>query len=191
MARALIILMSLLLGGCLGSVWTGANMIYDRHDIYKKLNDYQLAAAAHHALFDDRILKQSGCSLDLAVLNGDVLLAGHVPSERLRDLATRRLNSLTGYRELFNQVDVSLAVNNSLQDSWITAKIRSQIFADAAIDPNAFKIITSDRIVYIMGDVRPRQADRVIYIARNTSGVLRVVKLMRYYNLSETPSPNG
>ncbi|KTD51998.1 hemolysin, lipoprotein [Legionella quinlivanii] len=191
MGHIVIVLMSLLLGGCLGSVWTGANLIYDRHDVYKKLDDYQLAANAHHILFDDRILKQPGCSLDLAVLNGDVLLAGHVPSQHLRDVAVRRLNSLSGYRELFDQVDVSRDAGSGLQDSWITTKIRSQIFADASIDPNAFKIITSDRIVYIMGDVRPRQAERVIEIARNTSDVIRVVKLMRYYNLSESPAPNG
>ncbi|MFC3908209.1 BON domain-containing protein [Legionella dresdenensis] len=185
----LIIASVLLLSGCLGNIWTGAALIYDRHNVYKKLDDYQLAANANKLLFDDdkRILKQRGCSLDMAVFNGDVLIAGHVPSEDLRELINSRLNHLTGYRELFKQVAVSEAPSTGLEDSWITTKIKAQIIADSAIDPNIFKILTIDRIVYVMGDVPPSQADQVLKIASNTSGVIRVVKLLRYYNLSETP----
>lgn len=178
------------LTACLGSVWTGANLIYDRHNVYKKISDYQLAAQAHHELFDDRILKQPGCSLDLAVFNGDVLLAGHVHNAKLRELASTRLKKLSGYRELFDQVAVRNMPDNSLSDGWITAKIRSKILSNASIDPNSFKIITADGIVYLMGDVRPREAEMVIDYARNSSGVIRVVKLMRYYNLSQRPSHN-
>lgn len=182
---------SLLLTSCLGSIWTGANLIYDRHNVYKKLSDYQLSAEAQQLLFDDRILKQPGCSLDLAVFNGDILLAGHVPNAELRALASQRLRRISGYRELFDQVSVRISSSGSLSDGWITAKIRSKILSNSSIDPNTFKIITADGIVYIMGNVRPREAEQVIDYARNTSGVIRVVKLMRYFNLSETPSPTG
>lgn len=190
-ARTLMLVsLSLMLTACLGGLWTGASMVYDRHNVYKKMSDYQLSGMANHVLFDDRILKQSGCSLDLGVINGDVLLAGHLPTEQLRQIARKRLNRLEGYRELFFQVALSDDNNDGLQDGWITTKIRSQIFADSSIDPNTFKIITIDGIVYIMGDVKPDQAEKVLAIARDTEGVLRVVKLMRYYNLSEKPASN-
>jgi len=184
-----LIIISLQLTGCLGSLWTGASLIYDRHNIYKKLSDYQLSAQAHQQIFEDRILKQPGCSLDLAVFNGDVLLAGHVPNAQLRDLARSRLKHLEGYRELFDQIAIINDPQGSISDSWITAKIRSKILSNSSIDPKSFKIITTDGIVYIMGDVRPAEAKMVIDYARNTSGVIRVVKLLRYYNLSEKPSP--
>ncbi|ARG98774.1 BON domain-containing protein [Legionella micdadei] len=175
----------MLLEGCYSELWTGAKLVYDRHNVYKKIDDYQLGAKAGHALFDDQLFKQKGCSIDLAVFNGDILLAGHVPTAGLRNEAVRRVSSLTGYRRVINQLDVSKQPNSVLEDSWITAKIRSQIFADAEIDPHAFKVITSDYIVYLMGDVRPQQAERVINIAKNTQGVERVVKLFKYYNLSK------
>ena len=177
-----------MLNGCISSLWTGATLVYDRHNVYKKFYDYQLAVQANHLLFQDRILKQEGCYLDLAVFKGDILLAGHLPTEKLRHLARRRLKSLTGCRELFFQVAVYSGQANDLIDTWLTTKIRSQIIADADIDPNAFKIITIDKIVYVMGDVRPKQAEQVLSIARNTEGVVRVVKLMRYLNLSEIPA---
>ncbi|MGQ3889141.1 BON domain-containing protein [Legionella sp. CNM-1927-20] len=177
-----------LLTGCIGSLWTGATLVYDRHNIYKKIYDYQLALQANQTLFQDRLLKQEGCYLDLAVFKGDILLAGHLPNRKLRDLTKARLQSLRGYRELFFQVALYSAPANDLTDAWLTAKIRSQIFADAQIDPNDFKIVTVDNIVYVMGDVRPKQAERVLNLAKHTQGVVRVVKLMRYLNLSEAPA---
>ncbi|WP_028389383.1 BON domain-containing protein [Legionella fairfieldensis] len=173
-----------LLTGCYSELWTGATLIYDRHNVYKKLSDYQLSADIHRLLYNDARFRQEGCAIDVAVFNGDILLAGHVPTLDLRQNAIERISRLTGYRRLFNQLNISKAPGNGLQDSWITAKIRSQIFADSTIDPNVFKVITVDQIVYLMGDVRPQQATKVISLARNTEGVKRVVKLFKYYYLS-------
>ncbi|MDI1351649.1 MAG: BON domain-containing protein [bacterium] len=170
-----------LLSGCLSNMFTGANLVYDRHNVYKKLNDYQLFAAVNNVLSVDKIFRNDQCVLDIAVFNGDILLAGHVPNQAMRDEITRRMRQIHGYRHLFTEVVVSRGPAIGVQDSWITTKIRSQIFADDAIDPNSFKIITSDRIVYIMGDVQPNQAEKVINIARFTNGVIRVVKLLNYF----------
>jgi osmotically-inducible protein OsmY len=185
--KAILLLGSLLLTGCVSNVLTGANLIYDRHNVYKKLSDFQLAAKASHALFHDYVFKRDDCSVDLAVFNGDILLAGHVPTAELRQEAKQRIVALNGYRRVFNQIDLSSQPANNVEDSWITTKIRSRIFADSEIDPHVFKVITSDRRVYLMGDVRPQQAAKVIDIARNTENVERVVKLLKYYNLSKYP----
>ncbi len=177
------------LTGCMGGVWTGMNLVYTRHTVYKKVDDFHLALEANHLLFPDNTLKQEGAYLDLAVFNGDVLLAGHLPDADLRQLAYDRLSRLSGFRHLFKHVALSSESNNGVQDSWISTKIISQIIADADIDPSVFKIITSDRIVYIMGDVPTNQAHLVIAIARKTQGVFRVVKLLKYYKLSDTDEP--
>lgn len=177
------------LTGCITNVWTGVSLVYDRHNIYKKLSDYQLAANASRALYKDKMFKRADCSIDLAIINGDILLAGHVPTDILRQEAFQRITDLCGYRRIFNQLAIGQIANDSLQDDWITAKIRSQIFTDAAIDPHQFKVVTSERIVYLMGDVIPTEANRVIHIARSCSGVKRVVKLFKYYNLSDHPDP--
>ncbi len=187
----IIYLLTILLTGCVSNIWSGALLVYDRHNIYKKLTDYQLAANASRALYHDQLFKQPGCSIDLAVFNRDILMAGTVPTLNLEKEATRRLFALKGYRRLFNQLSLSSEPGNSLTDSWITTKIRSQIFADAEIDPHTFKVITSNSVVYLMGDVRPEQAQRVVSIARNCTGVVRVVKLLKYYNLSGKALPDS
>jgi len=186
----LLVLSSLVLPGCLTGLWTGASIVYDRHDVYKKVSDFQLSANAGRALYKDKdnTLKCWSCVIDLAIFNGDILLAGHVPTEQLREEALSRIKSLTGYRRIFNQLSISKARNDSIQDSWITTKIRSGILANSDIDPDQFKIVTSDKIVYLMGDVIPAQAKEVIFIARKCVGVRRVVKLFKYYNLSDKPA---
>ncbi|CDZ76178.1 outer membrane lipoprotein [Legionella massiliensis] len=171
--------------GCLSSLWTGASLFYDRHNVYKQVDDFQLATKANRAIYKNNDFKERNCSIEIAVFNGDILLTGYASTLELRQEAVQRISALKGYRRIINQIDISSKPDNNVEDSWITAKIRSQIIADSAIDPHAFKVITSDRIVYLMGDVRPHQATRVINIARNTEGVERVVKLFKYFNLSE------
>lgn len=178
--RILIVLTFMCLFGCMGSLWTGATMIYDRHDVYKKLDDYHLFIIVNNALTIDKSFKNCNCLLDITVFNGDILVAGHLPNNEMLLILGQRLSKVKGYRGLFNEVRVSDTPANSLQDSWITTKIRSQIFADDSIDPNAFKVITTDGVVYLMGDVRLEQAATVINIARHTLGVVRVVKVLKY-----------
>jgi len=174
-----LVLLGISLTACIGGIWTGANMVYDRHDVYKKLNDYHLMVETTNALFVDKKFKSPGCVTDIAVFNGDVLVVGHVPSFEMLEEAKKRLATVDGYRRIFNFLIVKNLPDNTTQDTWITTKIRSHIFADASIDPNAVKVLTTDRIVYLLGDVNREEAEKVIKIARNVSGVERVVKMLK------------
>ena len=181
----LLTMLSLLLTSCITDIWTGATVVYDRHNIYKKVSDFKLAADANRALYKDQVFKRADCSLDLAVINGDMLLVGHVPTDALRQEAQSRVAVVRGYRRFFNQLAVGQPADHTLQDDWITTKIRSLIFADSNIDPHVFKVVTSDQIVYLMGDVIPAEAAHVVRIARSCAGVKRVVKLFKYYHLDD------
>jgi osmotically-inducible protein OsmY len=179
-----------MLSGCaeVSGVWSGAMLVYDRHSLYKKIDDYQLGASANRLLFSDERLKCEKCAIDLAVFHRDMLLTGHVPNLALRDEANARIKDLPGFRRKYNQLAIKSSSNHTLQDSWVTAKIRSQVLADAEINPRQFKIVTADGIVYLMGDLMPGQAVRVIQIARQTEGVVRVVKLFHEYQMKSNES---
>ena len=181
--------LSLLLSGCISNIWTGATLIYGRHSTYQKLEDFNMNASANRALYRDNVFKQDNISIEVAVFNRDVLMVGSLPTAALRQEAYARVDAATpGKRRFFNQLAIAPHKGNSVQDAWTTGKIRSRIIADAAINPDAFKVITYKHIVYLMGDVIPSQAEKVILFARQTAGVQRVVKLFRYYNLSDRPA---
>lgn len=177
-----------LLSSCLSGIWTGANLFYDRHNVYNSFNDFEINNTARRALYADDALECPECHIDLAVFNGDILLAGHLENAQMRDEAYRRVMAKPGYRRLFKEISIEPVRTNLRKDSWITAKIRSKIIADSEINPHSFKVVTSDQIVYLMGDVMPDQAEWATSIARETSGVRRVVRLLKYYHLTDKPS---
>lgn len=182
MKRAILFGLMLMLSGCLGSyIWTGASMFYDRHNVYKKVSDYELSANANHLVFHDEYLKCSNCLVDITAFNSDMLLSGHLPTPAMRKELERRVAHLPDYRHIYNEVTVSTAPTQTVEDMWITTKIRTQILSDEEIDPHPFKVVTTDGVVYLMGEVQADQARRIIHIARQTPGVIRVVKLMRTY----------
>ena len=182
-----LIFFSLVISGCVSPVLTGAGLIYDRHQVYIKMDDVSLGARAHRALFRDKTFKCRACDLGVAVFHRDLLLVGNVPSHALQKEAYQRMQSLPNYRRLFLQLGVNTPPDDPVDDTWITTKIRGQILVDSSIDPHQFKIVTYNRIVYIMGEAIASQAREVISLARECSGVRRVVKLLTYYHLSKNP----
>lgn len=129
----IITLACLTLTGCWTSVFTGASLIYDRHNVYIKLNDYQLAGKINQTIYKDKLFKCKTCSIEIAVFNRDVLMVGSVPTNNMRLEAIKRINSIPGKRRFFNQLELSRQRENSLEDSWITGNIRSKILADSSI----------------------------------------------------------
>ena len=178
------------LSACISDIWTGANVIYDRHHWYQKFADLRLATQVKRALNGDARLKCSECSIEATVFNRDILLVGYVPNHALRAVVDKHIRSLEDQRHYYNELALANEIKRSdfILDTWITAKIRSEIVADASIDPHQFKVVTSNRVVYLMGDVMPEQAEKVVMYAREWSEVKRVVKLFQYYQL-KTPEP--
>ncbi len=180
-------LCSFLLSACWSNALTGASLIYDRHNIYIKLNDYQLAGKINKVLYKDKLLKCDDCGLEVAVFNRDVLMTGSLPSKDMRIEAFKRVESVPGSKKIFNQIAISANTCDSINDTWITGNIRGKIIADSDIDPHDFKVVTSRKIVYLLGDARKSQAEKVLTFAQETPGVRRVVNLLRYYNYVRMP----
>lgn len=179
----LLFLLCLLQSACITTAWTGASMIYDRHNVYKKMNDADLAIQVRKLLYPEIGPACRACNVDIAVFHGDVLLAGSVPSESLKNVIDEKMKQITGYRNLYLQVAVRDKPIRPYLDAWISGKIRAHIFTDDRIDPGLFKVVTVNQIVYLMGDLTREQADLVIDIARNRDDVIRVVTLFKYYEL--------
>lgn len=179
----------LMLHACMdgmGGVMTGAQLIYDRHNVFKKLSDFNIGASANRALYRDSVFKTS--HFDVEVFNRDLLIAGQTPSKALKQLAIERLKKIPHLRRLYNQIEVASPAAHAqrVHDALITTSVRTQMVADDDIDPNQFKVMTENGVVYLMGDVKREQARLVVNIARHTKGVKRVVRVFRYYTYEET-----
>ena len=190
-----------MLSSCLSSMMTGANIIYDRHQVYKKSTDLALAAEVGHAIkMDPRLNCPSNRCFEIAVFHGDILLLGVVPNIEAKNRASEIAQALKNYRHLYNFITVNpdYTYPDDLTDHWITTQIRTKIMANADIDPQPFKIISKNKMVYIMGDVLDYQENLIKDICRQTSYVEKVVSLLQVYSLKKqkrqsvpnAPSPN-
>lgn len=183
-------LSSLCLSGCLGGVWTGANLFYDRHHVFKKTTDIGLAAKVGHAIKMEPSLDcPSNRCFEIATFHGDVLLLGMVQNQEQKDKATKVVLPIKGYRHLYNYIQIDPQANYevNLNDHWITTKIRSQVVANSDIDPDPFKVVTYNQVVYLLGDVLDSQEKLIIDIAKDTERVSKVVNLLQSYTLTQHP----
>ena len=183
-----IALITLALSSCLSSMMTGANIIYDRHQVYKKSTDLALAAQVGHMIKTEPALNcPSNKCFEIAVFHGDILLLGVVPNIEAKNKATAIIQPLDKYRHFYNfiTVDPNYTYPDDLTDHWITTQIRAKIMANADIDPQPFKIISYHKIVYIMGDVLDYQESLIKDICRQTNYVQKVVSLLQVYSLKK------
>jgi osmotically-inducible protein OsmY len=176
----------MLLTACIGNFFTGANLIYDRHHVYKKAYDIKLSAQAGHAIKLEPTLNcPSNKCFEIAVFHGDVLLLGTVQTEEQKQKASSLVKNLEHLRHLYNFINVNPNANYDInwQDSIITTQVRSQIMANSDIDPAPFKVVSYENVVYLMGDVMEDQEELIKDIARNTKDVTKVVNLLHVYML--------
>ncbi|PID54829.1 MAG: phospholipid-binding protein [Gammaproteobacteria bacterium] len=116
--------------------------------------------------------------------NGYVLIVGQVPSQAAKDQATEIVRPLTGVRRIYNELKVAAPSSTMTRtsDTWITSKVKSLLVARKDIYGQRVKVTTENGVVYLMGMATAAQAKLITDVARDVSGVQRVVSLMEIVN---------
>jgi osmotically-inducible protein OsmY len=70
-------------------------------------------------------------------------------------------------------------------DTLITGRLKASLVDAKDLSASAFKVVTERGTVYLMGRVTQREADRATDLARNTSGVARVVRVFEIVTEAE------
>jgi osmotically-inducible protein OsmY len=181
----IVLLFSLL--GCVNTAITGAQAIYDRHNLQHTLNDQYITIQANRALYwHSEKYKKS--SIAISTFNGNVLLTGSVPSAELHAEIEDIVKKIPGTKKVYNLTEVSRPSSalTQVSDTWITAKVKAQLIAMDEIDPSKIKVVTENGTVYLMGIIFPQQAQIAVQVARTTAGVQNVVKIFSYLHISKT-----
>lgn len=111
--------------------------------------------------------------------NGFVLMAGQVASPELKTVAANEVRKIEGVRRIYNELEVgepSTALTRT-NDAWITTKIKSWLIGNFDTPGLRTKVVTESGVVYLMGLVSQRDADRIADVAASVAGVRRVVQL--------------
>ena len=114
--------------------------------------------------------------------NGFVLVAGQVPDEDMKDMASDVLRKIRGVRRIYNELEVAGNTSSLVRssDTWLTTKVKSSLLAADDIEGNRVKVVTENGVVYLMGLASRTEAERIVEVARSTGGVQKVVQIFEY-----------
>jgi osmotically-inducible protein OsmY len=112
--------------------------------------------------------------------NRQVLLTGEVATAAQKELADKLAQSQENVKAVANElvVQATSSLTQRSKDAIITGQIKA-LFVDAKdLQSTAFKVVTENSVVFLMGRVTSREAQRATDIARSVSGVTKVVRVL-------------
>lgn len=115
----------------------------------------------------------------VASYNRQVLLTGEVPTEAAKQQAEQIVGRVDNVRGVINELAVAppSSLTQRSNDTYITGKVRASFVDASDLQAQAFRVVTERGTVYLMGRVSAREAERGTTIARQISGVQRVVRV--------------
>ena len=184
--RSLIVLGTVvLLQGCAAAVVAGTasavTAANDRRTIGSQIDDNNIEIKASIALSEVERLEKFA-NISAVSVNGIVLLVGQVANEEMRNEAQRTIEGVAGIRKIHNQIRIgsNIGITTQTHDSWLTSKVKAQLLTAKDISSNNIKVVTENAEVFLMGLVSDSESTQAVNIARNVSGVERVIKVFEY-----------
>lgn len=119
--------------------------------------------------------------------NRIVLLTGEVAAESDKVAVEQAVAKIEGVRSVVNELAVmgSSSLANRSNDAVLTSKVKASFIDAKDVFANAIKVTTERSIVYLMGRVTEREANRASDIARGVPGVQKVVKVFEVITEAE------
>lgn len=112
--------------------------------------------------------------------NRTVLLTGEVPGAREKAQAGEAAAKVENVRAVVNEI--VLAGNSSFSsrsnDSLLAAKVKTTFVDAKDLHANAFMVVCERAVIFLMGRVTEREAQRATDLARAVPGVQKVVRVL-------------
>jgi len=162
----------LLIGGAV--LGTGL-VVLDRRSPGIQLEDETIELRAAARVRELATLGQIG----ITSYNRVVLITGEVPATREKLAVEEAVMKVENVRSVVN--DLTIALNSGFGarsgDALLSTKVKASLIDAKDLQANAYKVVVERGVVYLMGRVTEREADRGVEVARSVPGVEKVVKV--------------
>ncbi len=186
----------MVVGGFVG----GTMVVTDRRTSGTQLEDEGIEIKASSRIKE---ALNSKVHVNLVSYNRQVVVTGEASNERDVKYISEIVSQVENVKAVLNEVQVATFSTFSArsQDVLIQSKVKASLVDNKDIFASAFKVHAERGVIYLMGRVTQREADRAVEIARNVSGVQKVVKVFEIISENElkallptpgkTPAPNS
>lgn len=170
-----------LLSGCFPLAATGmvvgALSISDRRTTGAQAEDQAIEFKAFGRL-RDRYKGDSAITASVTSFNRIALVTGYVPDEATKKEVGALVGKIENVRLVINELIVGIPASLTTygKDVVLTTRVKTALLDAKDLNGNLIKVTTETNIVYLMGMVTNREADRASQIASRVPGVARVVR---------------
>lgn len=162
----------------IGSAAVASKVAIDRRTAGIQLEDEGIELRTASGL---RAQLPRNTNVRISSYNRLVLVTGEVNNESERLQVERFVKSQDNVKSVVNDLIISpeSSLTQRAQDTLITTKIRALLIQAKDIHSSAVNIVTERGVVYLMGRLTPREANRVAELIRtsNIAGLQKVVKV--------------
>jgi len=167
-----------------GSAVVGSYMATDRRTTGAQVEDEGIelrAASLIRENLGERV------HVNVTSFNRQLLLTGEVPNAQDKQLVEQVVSKVPNVRAIVNELAVmgSTSLTQRSSDVIVTGRVKAGMLDAKDLFANAFKVVTERGTVYLMGRVTQREANHATDMARSTSGVLKVVRLLEIISEEE------
>jgi osmotically-inducible protein OsmY len=154
----------------------GAMVASDRRTSGIQLEDETIELRSASRIRD---MLGSRVHINITSYNRQVLLTGEVPAQKDKDYANQLVSQVDNVRSVVNELVIAptSSIADRSMDTLISGKVKASMVDSKDIFANAFKVVTERGTVYLMGRVTQREAQRASDLARQVSGVKKVVRI--------------
>lgn len=179
-------LLCISLSGCIpaafvaGASATGA-IVYDKRSLPTMVADRDMVNVTLKTISSNPELREQ-THITVSAFNHVMLLAGQAPTEALRARAYQIASAAPNVKRIYNQITIEapLSKTDQAKDAWITTKVKGAILGQKGLHSSQIKVVTENKVVYLMGILTPGQADLAANVASTVDGVDKVVKIFEY-----------
>ncbi|HSM22208.1 MAG TPA: BON domain-containing protein [Rubrivivax sp.] len=176
------------LAGCaplvVGGVMVGSTMIAtDRRTAGTQLEDQAIELKAA-----DRVKALATLGhVNVVSYNRIALITGEVPSQADKERVGTAVAGVENVRGVVNELGIggNSTFGSRSTDAVIGGKVKATLVDTADLQANAFKVVVERAVVFLMGRVTQREADRATEVTRSVSGVQKVVQVFEILSEQE------
>ncbi len=180
-----LILNSILLSGCVVStastVSTAVSVVNERRTTGEMIDDKTIGLRLLAWATEDAKLKDA--HVNFMSFDRIVLATGEAPSNDLRSYIIKQIQVVDPkIKKVINEIVVgpNSGYLSRMKDGAITAQVEVLFHDQEVFHPTHVKVMTENQVVYLMGEITKREADKAAKTAAKAKGVKKVVKLFDY-----------
>jgi osmotically-inducible protein OsmY len=125
--------------------------------------------------------------VNITSYNRTVLITGEVPSETEKAAVEKAVAGVENVRAVVNELGIgqNSSLGSRSTDTLIAGKVKATMVDAKDVQANAYKVVVERAVVFLMGRVTEREAERGTELARAVSNVQKVVRVFELVSEDE------